>query len=170
MKKLFAVFAAVLLCSLCFGDGMRFKLDGNAHIFSYNDLKTLHESKSTIHSYSANGLYRAYDRLRESCGNNELLFEQKKETAFAHAVIVLSGYVSQVRKSFFNEYIVELETTESLADIGVVYPEKISAAMLSDLMNLKRGDYFEAIVITRSTYLYVDVPVWNQNGVYRTEP
>ncbi len=138
--------------------------------FLINDLKTLHESKSTIHSYSANGLYREYDRLRESCGNNELLFEQKKETAFAHAVIVLSGYVSQVRKSFFNEYIVELETTESLADIGVVYPEKISAAMLSDLMNLKRGDYFEAIVITRSTYLYVDVPVWNQNGVYRTEP
>ena len=37
-------------------------------------------------------------------------------------------------------------------------------------MTLKQGDYFEAIVITRDTYMYVDIPVWNSNGIYRTEP
>ena len=42
--------------------------------------------------------------------------------------------------------------------------------MLNELMMLKEGDYFEAVVMTRTNDLYVDVPVWDSNGTYRTEP
>lgn len=156
-------------CLSCYAQQFVITLDGNAHILSYNDLKIIHESK--IKKYSANALYLDYDNLRNSCGNNELLFDQKRETEFANRIIVISGYVKQVRKSFLDEYIVELGTTETWAfDIGVVYPKRISNAMINELLTLKAGDYFEAFAITRNTYMYVDVPVWNSNGAYRTEP
>ena len=86
--------------------------------------------------------------------------------------IVIYGYINQVRKSILDEYIVELSVNVDWAvfNISVVYPKKISPAMKEELMYLKRGDYFQALVFTRSTYAYVDVPVWNSNGTYRTEP
>ena len=34
--------------------------------------------------YSANGLIQWYNRVKDSCGNNELLFKQKKEIEFAN--------------------------------------------------------------------------------------
>lgn len=167
MKKILVLIALCFCGYLCFSvEGSRV---GNAHIFSYNNLKYIHEQKNNMPEYSANGLIQWYNRLNDSCGNNELLFEQKKETEFANNAIVITGYVYQVRKSFFDEYIVELDTSDSFY-VGVVYPKKISQAMISELMNLKQGDYFKAIVCTRSTCRYVDVPVWDQNGVYRTEP
>lgn len=169
MKKI-AVLIMLCFCTcLCFSQPFSISKDGNACIFSYNALKSLHEQKDNIAKYTANELSSWYDRIRDACGNNELLFEQKKETEFANHGIVISGYVYQVRKSILDEYIVELNTSDFF-NVGVVYPKKIPQVMVGKLMNLKRGDYFEAIVCTRSTYLYVDVPVWNQNGVYRTEP
>lgn len=168
MKKSVLFFAMLLLfCSFNFAQS--FWLDGNAHIFSYNDFKKVHEMNVDI--YSPNDLYRVYENLRTECGNNELLFDQKCETEFANKLIRISGRVKQVRKSILDEYIVELGTTELFAwDIGVVYPKRISNAMINELMTLKAGDYFEANVITRSSYFYVDIPVWNSNGTYRTEP
>lgn len=172
MKGKFFLLAFIIYgCLSCYAQQFASTLDGNAHIFSYNDLKKIYESKSSIKKYSANALYRDYDNLRNSCGNNELLFDQKRETEFANRIIIISGYVKQVRKSFLDEYIVELDTTETWAfDIGVVYPKRISNAMLNELLTLKAGDYFETIAVTRNTYMYVDVPVWNSNGTYRTEP
>lgn len=169
-KKLFftlAIFAS--LCSVIIAQSFSFRKVGNAAIFSYNDLKQIHETD--WRRYTANDLYRQYDNLRDSCGNNELLFEQRRETEFANRMIKISGTIKQIRRSILSEYIVELGTTEPWAwDIGVVYPERISQAMINELMTLKAGDRFEALVVTRSTYMYVDVPVWDQNGVYRTEP
>lgn len=169
MKKILVLIALCFCGYLCFSESLEGSLVGNAHIFSYNTLKRIHEQKNNMPEYSANGLIQWYNRVKDSCGNNELLFEQKKETEFANKGIVITGYVYQVRKSFFDEYIVELDTSDSFY-VGVVYPKKISQAMVSELMNLKQGDYFKAIVCTRSTCRYVDVPVWDQNGVYRTEP
>ena len=168
MKKKF--FLILFLSFIIFASYTQsFRLDGNAHVFSYNDLKQILSTEPA--SFSANEFYRSYDNLRNSCGNNDLLFEEKCKTEFANRLIKISGRVKQIRKSILGEYIVELGTTETWAwNIGVVYPEKISQAMKSELMKLREGDYFEAIVITRSTYLYVDVPVWNSNGTYRTEP
>lgn len=171
MKKklllVFSVFTYFITC--CFADSFSLTLDGNAHIFSYNDFKKIYSYN--VDKYSANELFRAYERLLDSCGNNELLFDQKCETDFANQLIKISGYVKQVRKSILDEYIVVLGTTDTWAwDIGVVYPKRISSAMINELMTLKQGDYFEALAITRNTYLYVDVPVWNSNGTYRTEP
>lgn len=171
MKKrfLFAILSFTFLVPLCFSESFSITIDGNAHIFSYNDLKKIHGFN--VDKYSANELFRAYESLRNSCGNNELLFDQKRKTEFANQLIKISGYVKQVRKSILDEYIVELGTTDTWAwDIGVVYPKRISSAMINELMNLRQGDYFEALAITRETYMYVDIPVWNSNGTYRTEP
>ncbi len=169
MKKSIMFFTMLLvLCSFTFAESLSFMLDGNAHVFSYNNFKKVHKMNTT--KYSANSLYLEYDNLRTVCGNNELLFDQKRKTEFANQLITISGYVTQVRKSIYGEYIVELKTTKSLfSDIGVVYPKRISNAMLNELMTLKAGDYFEAIAITRDTCMYVDIPVWNSNGTYRTE-
>lgn len=169
--KLLLLTFIVYGCLSCYAQQLVFTLYGNAHIFSYNDLKKIYESKSSLGKYSANALYLDYDNLRNACGNNELLFDQKRETEFANRIIVISGYVKRVRKSFLDEYIVELGTTETWAfDIGVVYPKRISNAMINELLTLKAGDYFEAFAVTRNIYMYVDVPVWNSNGTYRTEP
>lgn len=168
-RRVLGFFVLSFFISTVFPESFSLMLDGNAHIFSYNDLKKLHEMNP--YKYSANSLYIAYENLRESCGNNELLFDQKRETEFANQLIIISGYVKQVRKSILDEYIVELGTTEIGAwDIGVVYPKRISQNMINELMTYKQGDYFEAVAITRNSYMYVDIPVWNQNGVYRTEP
>lgn len=161
------VFFTLFLNFFC--HGFPCTLDGNVHVFAYNDLKTLHNI--VVKKVSATELYQDYESLRQSCGRNEILFEEKIRTIFANRILKISGRVHQVRKSFLDEYIVELETNETWAwNIGVVYPNKISQAMKNELMQLRQGDYFEALATTRNTYLYVDVPVWNQNGVYRTEP
>lgn len=55
-------------------------------------------------------------------------------------------------------------------NVSVVFPKRISSAMINELMQIKKGDYFESIAFTRTTSAYVDVPVWNSNGTYRTEP
>ena len=155
--------------SVCFAESFSFMFDGNAHIFSYNDLKKVLETDWVC--VSANDLYKSYKSLRESCGNNKLLLEQKEKTEFSNCLIKIYGKVKQVRKSILDEYIVELYTADSIFyDIGVVYPERISQAMINKLITLKEGDYFEATVVTRRNDRYVDVPVWNFNGVYRTEP
>lgn len=168
-KKIVTIIVMLLFIPFVFADTFSFRLDGNVHILSYNNLKKIHELD--VANYSANELYQAYNKLRDSCGNNELLFDQKRKTEFANQLIRISGYVKQVRKSILDEYIVELETTVIGAwNIGVVYPEKISSAMINELMTIKQGDYFEALIITRDTYMYVDVPVWDSNGTYRTEP
>ena len=170
MKKRFlGIIIVNIFCFLLFPESFSLTLDGNAHIFSYNDLKRLHEMNPA--KYSADGLYRSYDNLRKSCGNNEILFDEKCKTEFANQLITIIGHVKQVRKSILDEYIVELEANETWAwNVSVVYPKRISQKMKGELMQLRQGDYFEALAITRSTYMYVDVPVWNSNGTYRTEP
>ena len=164
------VFVLVLITAVSFfAAPQSFRLDGNAHIFSYNDLKSI-LAKDHAH-YTANELYRSYQSLRESCGSNSLLLEQKEKNEFANQAIRISGTVARVRRSFFDEYIVELNTSDAWGyDVGVVYPKKISAAMVRELIALQEGQHFECVVITRKNSMFVDVPVWNQNGVYRTEP
>lgn len=171
MKKrklgLFILFFVTILSA--FAESFSITLDGNAHIFLYNDLKKILSMNCT--TYSANELYRSYENLRNSCGNNKLLLEQKEKNEFANQLIRITGTVKQVRKSILDEYIVELYTSDSIFyDIGVVYPKRISSAMINELMTYKQGDYFQATVLTRRNDMYVDVPVWNSNGTYRTEP
>ena len=170
MKSKYAITLFLLYIGvLCYGQTLR--LDGNAHIFSYDFLKKMHTVLAQTGTTPADELYKRYKKLRQSCGSNEILFEEKRKTEFANCAMKISGQVHKVRKSIFDEYIVELKTNELGAwNIGVVYPKKISQTMKTELMQLRQGDYFEALILTRDTYLYVDVPVWEQNGVYRTEP
>lgn len=169
MKTKYYVVSLLVLFIGYICHGLEYRLYGNTHVLSYNDLKTLHEL--SINYTSADDLYKEYSNLKKSCGDNEILFEEKTKTDFANKLIKITGRVSKVRKSILDEYIVELETNELWAwNIGVVYPQGISQAMKNELMQLYSGDYFESLAITRSTYMYVDVPVWNQNGVYRTTP
>lgn len=97
--------------------------------------------------------------------------EQKQKEA-QNSLIVIYGYVNLVRRSILDEYIVELQVQRdwSIMNVSVVFPKRISSAMINELMQIKKGDYFESIAFTRTTSAYVDVPVWNSSGTYRTEP
>ena len=171
-KKLITSVLFTFIIGFVFSQSMTFQLDGNAHIFSYNNLAKIHQMKKDgeIQRVSAEDLYDFYDEIYKQYGDNSLMKEQKqKETQ--NTLIVIYGYVNLVRRSILDEYIVELKCNESwVSDLAVVYPSRISEAMKKELMNLNIGDYFEALVVGRSSWYYVDVPVWNSNGTYRTEP
>ena len=169
MKKAICLGFLLFIGSFCFGQS--FYLDGNAHIFSYNDLKSLYSLKAQgkVERWSADKLYDFYHSLSNQYRDNSLVLEQKRDE-HRNTLIVVYGYVSQVRKSMWGEYIVELEASSSIFNVSVVFPKEISSAMVKELMNIRSGDYFESLAITRGGSAYVDVPVWNQNGVYRTEP
>lgn len=130
-------------------------------VISRNQLSDFFEKTKTMEGYTPDELYRIYHQ-------NELKYENK----FYHVVFVVQGRITTIRKSFLDEYIVELECSEDwLCNLAIVYPKKISAAMKEKLMNLSPGEYYRALVVGRKSWLYVDVPVWNAgNGVYRTEP
>ena len=107
------------------------------------------------------------DDLCKLYEENSVRYENKfKLVAFG-----IRGQVARIHRGFFDEFIVELKCNESwVSDLAVVYPSKISEAMKNELMKLNIGDYFEALVVGRSSWYYVDIPFWNSNGTYRTEP
>ena len=116
-------------------------------------------------------LYDFFFVFYKQYGDNSLMKEQKqKETQ--NTLIVIYGYVNLVRRSILDEYIVELQVQRDWAimNVSVVFPKRISQAMINELTTIKKGDYFESIAMTRTTRAYVDVPVWNSSGIYRTEP
>lgn len=177
MKKLCWLFAFLLFAAFCFGENFNFhvQLNGNAHIVSWNTMSKLHQyrKQDMIPTFSAFDLYQYFLNIGTSCAGNDLLYDQKCEEA-SNTLIVIYGDVAGVRRSILDEYIVELKVYDPDSfftwDVCVVYPEQISPAMINELMQLKRGDRHSAIAFTRNTYAYVDVCVWNQNGIYRTEP
>ena len=172
-KKLFTIIFLAFITSTIFSQSMTLQLDGNAHVFSYNNLAKLHQMKKDgqIERISAEQLYDFYDRIYQQYGDNSLMKEQKQKEA-QNSLIVIYGYVNLVRRSILDEYIVELQVQRdwSIMNVSVVFPKRISSAMINELMQIKKGDYFESIAFTRTTSAYVDVPVWNSNGTYRTEP
>lgn len=172
-KKLFTIIFLAFITSTIFSQSMTFQLDGDAHVFSYNNLAKLHQMKKDgqIEIISAEQLYDFYDRIYQQYGDTSLMKEQKQKEA-QNSLIVIYGYVNLVRRSILDEYIVELQVQRdwSIMNVSVVFPKRISSAMINELMQIKKGDYFESIAFTRTTSAYVDVPVWNSNGTYRTEP
>lgn len=170
MKKKTLLFLVAIFFEI-FSFSQSFRLDGNAHVFSYNDLKTMFDMKKQgkVTRFSANEFYHYCAASIEKYSDNSLMQEKKAEER-SNTLIVIYGHVSQVRKSFLDEYIVELDAEDSLFNVSVVFPKKISKAMINELAQLRRGDYFESLAITRGGSAYVDVPVWEQNSVYRTEP
>ena len=175
MKKLVFIFLSLFLCVSSFAEDLSFsiRLDGNAHILAYNDLAKIHKMKNNggLERVSAEQLYDFYDGIYQKYGDNSLMKEQKQKEA-ENTLIVIHGYVNLVRKSNLDEYIVELQVQRdwSILNVSVVFPKRISPAMINELTQIKKGDYFESLAFTRTSYAYVDVPVWNSNGVYRTEP
>ena len=172
-KKLITSVLFIFIIGFVFPQSMTFQLDGNAHIFSYNNLAKIHQMKKDgeIQRVSAEDLYDFYDEIYKQYGDNSLMKEQKqKETQ--NTLIVIYGYVNLVRRSILDEYIVELQVQRDWAimNVSVVFPKRISKAMINELTTIKKGDYFESIAMTRTTSAYVDVPVWNSSGIYRTEP
>lgn len=168
MKKSLLLIAGILAGFFAFAE-LKYSqtIDGNTHILARKDLEALNSEVSL--KYTADSLYKEYDDLRKACGKNDLLFDQKREGEFAGRPVRLSGYVKKVKKTFFDEYIIELSTSKLLSwNISVVYPKRMADDEIKKITSYKEGDFFEALVFTRSTYLYVDVPVWNQNGVYKT--
>lgn len=149
----FFVFTNVPLFSISF------YLDGNAHIFQRNDLQSLYQMKKSgkLKVLTPENLYDAYG--------------EKIRTDLKNSVIAIKGYVCNVRTSIYGEYILELYLDRNTPfNVCVVFPKKISQAMLSELKSYHWDDYVEFIVATRDWYQYVDVVVWNSNGTYRTEP
>jgi hypothetical protein len=120
-----------------------------------------------------------FKRFKESTANNKIsaaaMYAYYKENGvqfeldFANKVFVITGHVARIRKGFFDEYIVELEVRDSFIDISVVYPKTISQAKINDIAVLQKGDYFEAVVSGRQSYMYVDVLYYKLNGVTRME-
>lgn len=150
-KKIFFLFILSFFVLSVFADDI---------VISRTQLADFLEQTKNYSGYTPDDLYRDYEQ-------NALKFEND----FKHTAFKIHGYVARIRRGFFDEYIVELKCNESLvSDLAVVYPSRISEAMKKELMNLNIGDYFEALVVGRSSWYYVDVPVWNSNGTYRTEP
>lgn len=172
-RKVVLLVVFTFIVTSVFSQSMSFQLDGNAHIFSYNDLTKIHQMKKNgeIQRISAEQLYDFYDSIYQQYGDNSLMKEQKQKEA-QNSLIVIYGYVNLVRKSILDEYIVELQVQRdwSIMNVSVVFPKRISSAMINELTTIKKGDYFESLAMTRTTSAYVDVPVWNSNGTYRTEP
>ena len=97
--------------------------------------KEIKAKEGTLGRYTPNELYRSYKE-------NEIRYEQ----AVNNKVFKIYGTVSRIRRGFTDEYIVELDCSESLFDWCVVYPKNISQAKINDLVNLYKGQRFEAIV------------------------
>lgn len=172
-KKLLTVILFSFITAILFSQSITFQLDGNAHVLSYNNLSELHQMKESgkLKRFSTERLHDFYYKIYKENNDNALMKEQKQKEA-QNSVIVIYGFVNLVRKSILDEYIVELQGQGqwSSMSVSVVFPKRISPAMLNELMQLKKGDYFESIAFTRTSSAYVDVPVWNSNGIYRTEP
>lgn len=129
-------------------------------VISRSQLADFKEQIKTAYGYTPSELYRLYNQ-------NAIKFEND----FKYKAFKIKGYIARIRRGFLDEYIVELKCSESwVSDLAVVYPSRISEAMKKELMNMNIGDYFEALVVGRDNWFYVDVPVWNSNGTYRTEP
>ena len=172
-RKVVLLVVFTFIVTSVFSQSLSFQLNGNAHIFSYNDLAKIHQMKKNgeIQRISAEQLYDFYDSIYKQYGDNSLMKEQKQKEA-QNSLIIIYGYVNLVRKSILDEYIVELQVQRdwSILNVSIVFPKRISSAMINELMQIKKGDYFESIAFTRTTSAYVDVTVWNSNGTYRTEP
>ncbi len=130
-------------------------------VVARSKLSEVFEKTKTSEGYTPDELYRIYE-------NNALKYENQ----FYHKMFVVKGEVTTIRRSIFDEYIVELECNESwITDLAIVYPKNISKAMKEKLINLSPGEHYRALVVGRKDWSYVDVPVWDEgNGVYITEP
>lgn len=66
--------------------------------------------------------------------------EQKQKEA-QNSLIVIYGYVNLARRSILDEYIVELQVQRdwSIMNVSVVFPKRISSAMINELMQIKKG-------------------------------
>lgn len=151
IKKMYGVFAVFIFTSLivpCFA------IERFASIEQFKKFKS-----ADLARFTGNELYQLYSE-------NEVRFKNN----FTDNVFLVYGTVANVRTSIFNEYIVELYTSDSLlSNLSVVYPSSISKAKLQDLAELNKGDYFEALVVGRSIWVYVDVLCYKLNGQTRTE-
>ena len=99
--------------------------------------------------------------------------EDKKLKELEYSPIIITGFIERVEKNYLtNNYEVSLSVPRkwALLDLKIEYSSNISPAMVNELMLLKKGDYFEALVLTSDIYTVVYVPVWNSNGTLRTEP
>jgi hypothetical protein len=144
----------LVVCVLFFGVSGNAFADGYCSLEQFKKFKNDHD----MPKISASSIYANYKE-------NGIQFESN----FKNSAFIITGRVARVRKGFFDEYIVELDVPDSFSDISVVYPASISQAKIKDLAALSKGDYFEALVSGRSTYMYVDVLYYKLNGATRTE-
>lgn len=146
----------------------QFRLDLNAHVFSYYDFEKMFLAKQEdrIIRISADTLASFYSQSQ-----NNTLLEQRIVDENKNRLILVFGRVSNIRRSILSEYIVTLETKIPFGSIKVVFPEDISSAVKNKLSLIRVGDNFESLAMLRSPdCYYVDVPVWKQGGFYCTEP
>ena len=144
---------------------MPFKTYKGVPIFSYNNLAKLHQMKkdNKIPKLSSGELYDIFNTL----------MKDKKLKELEYSPIIITGFIERVEKNYLtNNYEVSLSVPRkwALLDLKIEYSSNISPAMVNELMLLKKGDYFEALVLTSDIYTVVYVPVWNSNGTLRTEP
>ena len=160
-RKVVLLVVFTFIVTSVFSQSLSFQLNGNAHIFSYNDLAKIHQMKKNgeIQRISAEQLYDFYDSIYKQYGDNSLMKEQKQKEA-QNSLIIIYGYVNLVRKSILDEYIVELQVQRdwSILNVSIVFPKRISSAMINELMQIKKGDYFESIAFTRTTSAYYNKP------------
>lgn len=150
-----------------------FEKKGNTYILSHENFKKLYGSSEKFLRVTAQDLCNYYDSIVSLYGNNKLMKNKKMEESKSN-LIIINGSVSKVRRSIFNEYIVELKVYDNqflfASDVAVVFPQKISSDMVNKLMNLNVGNYFEILAYTRGSYAYVDVATWNNTDIYSIYP
>ncbi len=153
---------------------MPFKTYKGVPIFSYNNLAKLHQMKkdNKIPKLSSGELYDIFNSISEKYSGNTLM-KDKKLKELEYSPIIITGFIERVEKNYLtNNYEVSLSVPRkwALLDLKIEYSSNISPAMVNELMLLKKGDYFETLVLTSDIYTVVYVPVWNSNGTLRTEP
>ena len=139
-RKVVLLVVFTFIVTSVFSQSLSFQLNGNAHIFSYNDLAKIHQMKKNgeIQRISAEQLYDFYDSIYKQYGDNSLMKEQKQKEA-QNSLIIIYGYVNLVRKSILDEYIVELQVQRdwSILNVSIVFPKRISSVSLPVLNFLK---------------------------------
>jgi len=144
------VMAALLLLSGCMA--FVFAQSGTIETDRYEELLAKAKKVSTA------DLYKAYNANKNTFGRDR-----------TGQTFIISGRISEVRKgNVTNNYIVALEIPGTSDVVKVVYPENISPIEREYVSLLEKGAGFEAFVVGRSHYEFVDAACTMFNDQLRT--
>jgi hypothetical protein len=141
---------AALLLSGCLAQV--FAQNGNVEADRYEDLLAKAKKVTTAE------LYNAYGANKDKFGRDR-----------TGQTFIVSGRINEVRKgNVTSNYIVALEVPGASDVVKVVYPENISPVEREYVSLLEKGQGFEAFVVGRSHFEFVDAACTMFNDQLRT--